>query len=77
MSGPVPRCMVKVAFGAYRVGSIIEPGAMLRNDLLRRGWIEIIDTNGAHEIAAVATVEVPPVAEKKRRGRPPKNKEAD
>lgn len=74
MSGASPRCRVKIAFGQYRVGDEISPGAMLRNDLLRRGWIEIVETNGAEEVIAVGTAAVseePPI---KKRGRPRRSK---
>lgn len=42
MSGEPPKCRVIVAHRFYKYGDIIAPGAMLRNDLLRRGWIELL-----------------------------------
>lgn len=71
MSGPTPKCRVLVAHQSYRVGDPMEPGAMLRNDLLRRGWIEIIEEKVSQHAGSMATG-VLPVGESpiKKRGRP-------
>lgn len=42
MSGESPKCRVIVAHRFYKYGDIMQPGAMLRNDLLQRGWIELL-----------------------------------
>lgn len=78
MSGESPKCRVIVAHRFYKYGDIIQPGAMLRNDLLRRGWIEILpekvavlepEVNG--DIAAIEelteTKELPPKRKRRRR----------
>lgn len=75
MAKQSPKCRIKVAYSTFRVGEIIQPGAMLRNDLLRRGWIEVMEEE--QPVASVAVAELPsdepPV---KKRGRPRKDKGA-
>jgi len=51
MKVEMPRYRVKVAFRFYRVGDVIQPPAMLRNDLLRRGWVEpVVDEGPVPEV---------------------------
>jgi len=33
---------VKLAFGNYRVGDILEPAALYRDELLARGFVEVV-----------------------------------
>ena len=80
MSGEAPKCRVIVAHRFYRVGDVIQPGAMLRNQLLQRGWVEIIPEPVA-AVEPVAEIEETPLAivepPTQKRGRRKRNNTGD
>lgn len=56
-----PLCRVILAYGQYSVGAIIRPSGMLRDELLRRGFIKIIKPEDvAAPKAAVAASDTTP-----------------
>lgn len=62
------RCVVKVAYGGYRKGAVIYPSAMLRDQLLRSGYIEIVPEPAQSDFAnEVQTTEPPRETATRRR----------
>jgi hypothetical protein len=57
----------KIAWGNYRVGDTIEPAAMLRNDLILRGFAEVVK-DAMVETAEARSVETAVVRKRQRRG---------
>ena len=43
MSGPIPKYRVKVAYHSHRVGDVIEPTGIWRDQLIRNGFIERVE----------------------------------
>jgi hypothetical protein len=58
---------IKLAFGNYRVGDVIEPPAMLRNNLILRGFAEVVK-DAPVETAEARSVETAVVRKRQRRG---------
>lgn len=57
----------KVAWSNYRVGDVIEPAAMLRNELLFRGFAEVVKQDPI-ETAEARSTETAVVRKRSRRG---------
>ena len=62
-----PACRVVRAYGAFEVGAIIRPTAAFREELIRRGLVELVGEEASGGGVETATAPTPEPATTRRR----------